>query len=291
MEKSLHFNEVTRRAFETAMSILKARFEDVPEVDRLAYHSSAHTKGVLARAQKIGRRIGLSEHKRVLVSVAALFHDTVQTFEVQTNEDGHQKRVRFGGMNELMSAMDAVSFMQGDPYSFDSIDEALVGHAIISTTPKWSHEHKTVIQPLVNEQSHIVTRVLALADLGEAGMDSEAFLSSGYSLFAEDNVDVVAGIMSAQVPGDISLEVRKSYRNRLLWWLSKQPDFARGREELLTEELIGFGVPRWKIRRELFNQFGASIEGAQKVLEDARSLDFVPLMRRLHPDAFPGMEK
>lgn len=291
MDKALHFNEVTGRAFDAAMNLLKARFEDVPEIDRLAYHSRAHTKGVLARAQKIGRRVGLSEHKRVLVSIAALFHDTVQTSEVQTNENGHQKRVRFSGMNELMSAMDAVSFMQGDPYSFDAIDEALVGHAIISTTPKWSHEHKTVIQPLVNEQSHIVTRVLSLADLGEAGMDSGAFLASGFTLFAEENVDIISGVMRAKVPEDIAPEVRNSYRNRLLWWLSKQPDFAKGREELLTDEVAGLGVPRWKIRRELFNQFDASIEGAKKVLEDARTLDFVPLMRRLHPDAFPGMEK
>lgn len=291
MDKPPHFNGVTRRAFETAMMLLKERFEDVPEIDRLAYHSSAHTFGVVTRAMKIASMLGLTEHERVLVFVASVFHDTVQESETQTDEDGCLRRVRFSGMNELMSAMDAVSFMQSDSYAFTSLDYSVVSHAIIGTTPWWSTDYGTVIQPMVNEQSHIASRVLALADIGEAGMDSEAFLRSSYTLFAEDNIGIVTHVRSVQYASEVNHDQQVLYRKRLLDWLSAQCEFVLGRRSLLIKELSRLGDPRWKIKKELFNQFDLSLRGALKNLEDARKQDFKTLMRRLHPDAFPGMEK
>lgn len=290
MNKPPHFNDVTRRAFETARAILRRRFEDVPLHKRMPYHSNGHTLGVVTRAMKIADVLRLPERERTLVFVASVFHDTVQEFEVREHEDGYTTRVRFSGMNELMSAMDAVSFMQNDPYAFDAYEEAVVSHAIIGTTAFWSDYDSTVIQPLVNEKSTIVSRVLALADLGEAGMDAESFVASGYSLFAEEYIGIVEQVLSAQHSFDIPLSKSNLYRDLLIIWLSRQPAFAKGRRALLTKELAGLEV-RWAIKRQLFNQFDASIEGAQKVLEDARKQDFKTLMRRLHPDAFPGMEK
>lgn len=291
MNNPPYFNGVTKRAFETAMKLLKERFEDVPEIDRLAYHASPHTLGVVTRAMKIASMLGLSEHEHILVFVASVFHDTVQESETQTDEDGCLKRVRLSGMNELMSSMDAVSFMRSDPFNFTSLDDAVVSHAIIGTTPWWSVEHGTVIQPMVNEQSHIVSRVLALADLGEAGMDSEAFLRSSYTLFAEDNIGIVTHVRNVQYVSEVSPAQQELYRKRLLDWLSGQFTFAMGRKSVLIKELARLGDARWKIKRELFNQFDASMTGAHKAFVDARKQDFGVLMRRLHPDAFPGMEK
>jgi hypothetical protein len=285
-----YFDDVTKRAYESAMKLLRERFEEVPVTERLPYHSCMHTQGVVERAMKIAEVLDLSWRERVLLFVASVFHDTVQESEMHLEEDGCVRRIRFSGMNELMSAMDAISFMRSDPYGFSAYEDAVVSHAIIGTTASWSTEYETVTQSLVNEKSHIVSRVLALADLGEAGMDSEAFLRSGYTLFAEDNVGIVTHITRVNDPNDIPLEVRKLYRSRLLSWLSGQVAFAKGRKELLMKELVGFKDLRWVIKRELFNQFDASRSGAVRAYEDARALDFVTLMRRLHPDAFPGME-
>lgn len=271
-----------------ASGLIFDRFEVEKPPKRLFYHVRAHTNGVRDRAAAIGARMGLSERELLLADIAASFHDTVQDW-MTVSKDGKILRQRYAGQNEVASAKEAVDYMGMLGTPFSPKEKGLVAAAILATIPDWSVEHGTVVQPFLTPESHKVVRAVALADLGEAGMDPVAFAKGGATIFAEDNIDVVHGLSEARTPSSLTEETRDAYRSRFLGWLGTQPGFARGRKALLESELEGLGDSAPSVA-ELFGSFDQSIAAAEAALEEAKAMDFVTLMRKVLPDAFSRSE-
>lgn len=271
---------IANQAAAHAYALIRTRYEDVPVPERLFYHMQDHTKGVWERTRLIGQALGLSERELLLAEIAALFHDTVQRWKPILREGSQVVRQRSAGENEALSAAEAATWMAASEFEFRPVEIALVANAIIGTTPDWHVADRTVIQPLVTSTSHPITRALALADLGEAGMDTESFLESGRQLFAEDQLDLMELLATG---ASISEETAKRYHERYIVWLSTQPSFARGRKLRFEGEITNLGSATKRVRR-LFQSFDRSIEGAEAAVEAARSQDF---LRDIAPQLYP----
>lgn len=275
-----------------AIVLIKGRFEDVPQSMRLPYHNTFHTSGVRQRAVAIARAIGLSDRHVVLTDIAAAFHDTVQVSHPVKTSNGVVIRQRHAGQNEVASAQEAVDAMSGPfaPFTFMCEEYGIVASAIVATIPGWSVEYETVIQPFLTHCSHPVARAVALADLGAAGMDTACFVRDWKTLFAEEQLDIMSALMNAKRSSDISEPVQYSYRSRYVAWLGSQVSFARGRQELMSSELLGLdiGVRSRSQVRAMFDHFGESVAAARAAHALATKMDFVPLMRQILPGAFPG---
>jgi len=193
------------RAAEESLEKIKGNFEN-PESARenLAFHNSVHTERIIERTGLIIDAIKeanpelVSEKTKVLGTISAAFHDTVQGWEEKNAKDGDFAKTtigRFVGQNEKASADLGAEFMdksnkESNMEIFSEDDKKILREAIEATVPGFDPK-KGVIQPNLNENSSIVARALALADLGGAGMAGpEIFLEEGDVLFKEENLDI-----------------------------------------------------------------------------------------------------
>lgn len=255
------------------------------------YHSIEHTVGVRRRARIIGEAFELSPRELLLVDIAAAFHDVVQHWTFTNTElTGPVMRKRSAGRNEVASAQCAVEAMHvaPTPVIYSAEEVGLVASAIMATIPEWCDKYQSVRQPFLNRGSHAIVRAVAYADLGEAAMEPEAFAKSGLAIFAEDNLDVMRYLATVRSANDLHEQRRTNMRERLLDWLATQPQFALGRQTIMNEEdLRGLGDVRWLLKRQVLNRFDDSVALAKEMVRTATTLEFVPLMRLLNPNAFP----
>lgn len=273
---------VAIKAIDHAKGLIFTRFEIVSMPERLFYHTTGHTHGVIKRALRIADALRLSEREKLLVIFAAAYHDTVQKWEPVEKSPGTIVRHRFTVKNERESALEAVAAMEASDGDFTEKEMVLVASAIQATLPAWDMELQTVRQPLLTPESHPVIRAVALADLGEAGMDPDAFLISSNRIFAEDQISLMKRVVRTDGPDEIPLDEQEEYRERFISWLKTQPAFAQGRKALLATEC---GTPEVAA---LFDQFDRSIMYATRAVGSAQQMDFVRLMTLLIPDLYHG---
>jgi hypothetical protein len=269
-----------------AMGLILQRHESGRVPDHMHYHNSEHTVAVIERARAIGEALGMTDRQLLLTVIAAAFHDSVQRWIAVDGEGGVVTRKRLTGRDEVASAAEAVEAMSALNVRFSPDECGVVASAIIGTIPGWDGEFSTVCQPFLIE--HPVIRAVALADLGSAGMDPLMYRRDGPALFAEENLDLMEAITSAQRASDIPENQQRFYRARYLAWLNVQPGFARGREARLNNgELEGLEPSALARVRALFCRFDETVAAAEAAVAAAQELEFVPLMRQLDPDAFP----
>src|SRR5688572_8651887 len=233
---------------QAAIELLRARFEDTKdEKDRLPFHGADHSVGVSVRTRKILEAIErgapelVDERTVEIGQLAAIFHDSVQVWEPNRIQDGEFTKVlrkrlaspadarasagseAYAG-NEAASAAEAVSFFdryneqrraEGLPEVFTDEDKEVVRRAIDATIPGFDPEKGTVVQPRLVKESAVITRAVALADLGEAGMNPEGYLQGGDALFREENLDVLD---AAKDPSSLSDAQKEYFRQRMLGW-------------------------------------------------------------------------
>lgn len=280
--------EEETRLLSVAMETIAEQFELPESLDPLAYHNRAHTAGVIKRADKIAAAAGLNGRERFLTRFAAAMHDTVQLFDLLPESDNLLMRRCHTGANEEASAEAAVELLRQSSIEVTDLELSIVKYAIMATTPSWDSNHKTVFQPLVTRFSHPVVHCVALADLGEAGMDPHAFVRGSYALFAEDQVGVMQVLGSVKSIDQLSVQMIETIRLRLLNWLKDQPDFVRGRRMWLSLELSWLDSRAQELKNNLFNRFEETEDLSDAELKWARSAAFVPLMRKLSPSLFPN---
>ena len=284
-EKSLE------RAVETgtlrALKSIEARYEYASEArDNLPFHNRAHTEGVVRRTKIILTAIGLGNPNLIngrdiqIGQLAAAYHDTVQGYELApTNEGAFTKlqRKRFTTQNEKASAGEALEYMHHVGPVFKEKDARAVREAIEATIPEFNPELKTVMQPNVTNNSSLVARAVALADLGVAGMDGpDAYLPEGDALFREENLDIEA-VFTDKV--DISPEQKEYFRGRMLAWCNFQPKFAEGRKALLDSEIAAIPMPARENVKALFNKFDETIAASSAKAKERSSMTFEQLAR------------
>ncbi len=261
-------------AIEKALAIIEARYgHGAANENELAFHGVRHTRGVVNRAVTLATAMGGSAQDIDLAGIAGAFHDTVQNWEEFTRADGATMRKRFAGQNEKDSAIEAVHWMR-QTGNYSESAEALVTEAILATVPGWNPEQKTVIQPNLRPDSHLVVRAVALADLGTGGMEGEVFVQEGDPLFREENLDIARAIRAATIRNDILEETQQRFRTRMLAWTQSQVTFAAGRKALLEAELGYLTAPAQEQVRLLFSHFDEAITASAALVTERSTLSF-----------------
>ncbi|MEK7602442.1 MAG: HD domain-containing protein [Patescibacteria group bacterium] len=285
-KEGVHKN-IEERAQEHALELVRARFETGPEENRLAYHNSSHTEGVIRRALKIAEALELSEEQKRLVVIAASFHDVVQEWEPQDKGEGVVFRKRKIGDNERAAAEEAVAWMkEQEDGDFTEADYELVRSAIQITEPDWDIDNKTVMQKGLNETTDPTIRAAVLADLSSGAMEPETFKEEGRQLFIEEQLDIIEALKRAESPSDIPEAVQQAYQTRYRTWLSVQEGFVRGREARFKTELAGIDEKKIERVHQLFSRFDESIQIANDNVAEANQQDFITFARTLVPGAF-----
>lgn len=276
---------------EQALNTVKTRFENNPNpLNNLSYHDLSHTKMVINNTEMILRTIRsvnpllVSEEDIALGKLAAAFHDVVENWESQTTEsDGRKmsKRKRANGQNETDSALEAVAFMNEinriygkGKEIFSEEDKEKVTGAILVTIPEF--KEGKVIQPGLNPSTAIITRAVALADLGAAGLEKpERFLNDALALFREDNIDFPDFIKQT----NLSNEIKEQLKTRMIKWLMFQGQFVKSREERLDKDLDGLEEDAKSAVRKLFNHFHDSESIVRETLEKTNKMTFEDLLK------------
>lgn len=319
-ERIADLNEAVIAGTQAAIELLRERFEDTKEEkDRLPFHGADHSVGVAVRTKKILEAIErgapelVDERTVEIGQLAAVFHDSVQVWEPNPVQEGEYTKVlrkrlaspaEAGGAlpggyagNEAASAGEAVAFFdrhneqrraEGKPDVFTEEDKEVVRSAIDATIPSFDFKALTVVQPRLNRDSAIITRAVALADLGEAGMNPEGYLQGGDALFREENLDVLD---AAKDPSKLS-EGQKDYmRKRMLGWSKFQPKFAAGRKAKLEEELAGLPEAAAAEVRALFGKFDDSVKAAEAVAARRENMTFEELLKDMGYEQGPGAKE
>lgn len=294
-EKSEIFRIAIEDGISAALQMIADRFENSPdEKNRLAFHNIVHTKDVIRRFDAVIDAIKQSDpslyDKRThdIGRLAAAHHDTVQNWEpvATANQAPNGEifikiiRKRFAGANEKASTDGALAIIdkineEAGSEIFTEQDRAIIGGGHEATVPGFNPEKGTVIQPNLNEQSSFITRAIALADLGTAGMDGpERFLPEGDALFREENLDIEEAVKH---PETISPQQKEFFRERMLGWSAFQEKFAAGRSTLLEEELRPLPEASRSAVEKLFDKFDESIRAAHAQAEHRKTLTFEEL--------------
>lgn len=231
-----------------AIGKIRERYEENENpADNLAYHNSIHTFNVIQRVDTILKAIHTADPNLVskrdiqLGKLAAAYHDTVQKWEPTSPDPLSHivKRKRFAGENEEASYQVAAAFMndvnQDMTNMFSDDDRRVVHEAILATVPGFNG--KTVIQPNLHEDSSVISRVLAIADINTVGIDGiSALVHEGDALFREENIDILDAIRGNHQFSPLELEAIK---NRILPFSKFQMGFAEGRKEQFETEIAG----------------------------------------------------
>lgn len=272
IEAESRFSHAIERGVEEALRRVRARFEGAKDSkDRLAYHSFDHTRGVVQKVEAMASLIRqadpnfISPREALLAYFAAAFHDVVQRWDeeyVEENGVRSARRKAKSGENEKESAAEAVAFLEGINNEFGEeicteTEKRIVEEAILATVPEF-RPSEGLVQKNLTPQSGAVARIVALADLGTAGMDGgTAFKEFGDRLFLELNMDCVGVKNRFSALTDAE---RESLRTRIIAWSKSQIDFAVSRKNNFEKELEGFPEHIKDAVRPLFNRFDEVIE-------------------------------
>ncbi len=176
------------------------------------------------------------------------------------------------GTNEIDSAKELLAYMknqvdaEGKPM-FTEQDQADVQFALAATVPGWDVKMGTVDQINLSPSSRELARAVALADLGEAGMDTEAYMNAADALFLEDNPDVADAM---EHPDKYDDDAKARFAKRIKVWAQIQPGFALGRMRRLDQELEGLTDDEKSRVKEAFNAFGEDEVEVEDVLKDGQ---------------------
>jgi hypothetical protein len=215
---------------------------------QLFYHNEDHIRAVERRSQEIFAVVSPEldadlTRSKLLLNFCAIAHDMVQEFDdtadmPRRRESGVSEKITIEQLIQLIDQLNA----QIDPIArLTSADTAIIQQAIRATICTYDSQTQGIYQTLLHsgESLSIVSRILALADLGTLGMEGvEAFNREGSLLFLEENPDVVTLLQSNTLQQHS--ELAESIRQRLLKRSRFQVNFAKSRLALFNQELKGF---------------------------------------------------
>lgn len=273
-----------------ALSLIKERYENSSEEkNNLPFHNVQHTEGVIRRTEIVLSAIReadpslVSERDIKLGRLAAAYHDTIQRSEENKVTDGQFTKVlrrRFAGANEKASAEEGVAFMNEvnsrGKSVFSENDKDVIREAVDATVPSWDPVNKTVMQPKLADNSSLIARAVALADLGNAGMDGgEVYINEGKALFREEQLDIIEALKS----GDVSPEQQEYFKKRMVSWHQSQVGFARGRQQRLEAELQAIPEAARDSVATLFSKFDESVRASEEFAHLSEAMGFEEIAR------------
>lgn len=256
---------------ETIAQIEKAALQRLAEeADRkkLYYHTETHIRNVQRRSHQIFDAIYPAltqeaaanstpidlERMRRLLDLCAVAHDMVQIFE--HNPQCHMTRRRTPGASEIATIEELVAYIHQTNQQLEQqnssharlteTDIAIIREAIHATICAYDSQEQAIYQPLLYDPQQspaIVTRILALADIGALGMDGiEVYNQEGSLLFLEENPDVISLLQDGTLYQleETNPALAQNIRQRLLSRCRFQVNFAKSRLARIEPELQGF---------------------------------------------------
>ena len=284
-EERLH--AAAEAGIEYAFAYIGEAYEGEGE-DALEHHIRQHTIDIIPRAVRIleAMREGeekISDHQIELVRVASGFHDMIQDWVlVEERVDGKAAlfRQRMGEHNEQQSANKLEAFVKdvnekSESPVFSEDDISQMKEAIMTTVADF--DGRTVVQKNLSNESGVIARAVALADLGEAGMEGfDAHLRSGDAIFREEQLDITRKIRSGE---EIPEELQGAFQERMLNWSEGQVVFAEGRRDHFEVELGELSEGAKAQVRTLFSKFDDTIDRGRKHLAKRKEMSFTELAK------------
>ncbi|MBI4993362.1 hypothetical protein HZC33_00155 [Candidatus Wolfebacteria bacterium] len=182
---------------------------------KLEYHNSEHSRDVVERMEKILtvlEKTGyITKKDKMLGIICAAGHDLVQGIGSEINEEK--------SVEEVFGFMDKSGI-------FDDEDKEKVKEAILATVAKMeTNENGPIISQInLTEESSLLARALALADIGTAGVNTEKFLEEGDKLRKEFNIPLAKKKDWDKSQAGIAINIAKEFENKLNGF----PEDARG---------------------------------------------------------------
>lgn len=233
---------------------------------KLYYHTEDHIRNVQRRSHQIFAAIAPAlvqeaypepidlSRMELMLNLCAVAHDMVQIFEPCGQ---HMPRRRKAGVSEIATIDQLVQYIHDlnqaieqqssdSPARLTSRDIAVIREAISATICAYDPEEQAIYQPLLYASDlypTIVTRILALADLGALGMDGiEVYNQEGSLLFLEENPDVIALLCDGTIQQleETNPTLAENVRQRMLKRCCFQVNFAQSRLARFEQELQGF---------------------------------------------------
>ncbi|MBT9315951.1 hypothetical protein IXB50_11015 [Leptothoe spongobia TAU-MAC 1115] len=243
-------------------------FDQAIKTQQLYYHNRWHIEAVQRRANQLFAIIApywQESNKdnqepndltrtQSLLDLCVVTHDMVQVFLPQRHP--HITRRRASGESEQATCDKLLNYIhqlnqdlklaKNFQAQFSEKDIALLQLAILGTICAYSPVEEAIYQPALynaERSPHIITRILALADISSLGMDGiTTYNQEGSLLFLEENPDIIPFIQGQKIER-LSTEQPKlaeNFRQRLLKRARWQISFARSRLTRTFHELIGF---------------------------------------------------
>ncbi len=271
--------QVLKGIFESK-SIIISNFEQNPsQKNNLEFHNWNHTIGVIRRTLWILETVNglakdlqpplLTKADFLKAALYASYHDTVQRWR-ETNVTSPQglrltRRDRFLEYNEADSAQLLIAHMyeanrrSSEDDIFSPEDFATAEDSLKATIPGFNGEIGTVVQPYLKHGEHsLISRALALADLGVAGIEGPStYIPEGKALFREENRDITSVMTynprilepdqeflnrydeaTQETIRNRMTRARNGFMKRMVGWVSFQPIFASGRQRLFRGEVL-----------------------------------------------------
>lgn len=262
-------SQIPQTIAETVAKVEQAALHRLAEEtirEKLYYHTEDHIRNVQRRSHQIFEAIApalLQEaypepidlsRMKLMLNLCAIAHDMVQMFEPYGE---HTTRRRKAGVSEIATIDQLVQYIHDlnqaieqqspdSPAKFTSRDIAVIREAISATICAYDPQEQAIYQPLLYSSDlypTIVTRILALADLGALGMDGiEVYNQEGSLLFLEENPDMAALLCGGTIEQlwETDPTLAENIRQRLLKRCRFQVNFAQSRLSRFEQELQGF---------------------------------------------------
>lgn len=302
---------VVQAGVREALAQIAERYEQPNETgdgeNVLSYHSAAHTWQKLEQVNRIlstlaGAGVAIRTEDRENAELATAFHDFHQLYAIRENpgtgirervmQSGFAESDRTDGMpgSERLSAEECVLWMhemnreRGIPL-FSEYDAQAVTSAIAATYAPFDPAAGTVRQPHLSTETPLIGWALAMADIGNAGMESpEVFIREGDALYREKYPGVEGEI--ERLPS-LSGEQKEALRFHMLAWAQNQVRFAAGRKKAFAEDLKRMPLPEGvrenalAALQELFGGFDATIAALERVYAEREKLSLSQLAQRM----------
>ncbi|MBI5122833.1 hypothetical protein HZA75_03155 [Candidatus Roizmanbacteria bacterium] len=288
------FNLAINRGITLALTTIENRFEqsEGPNAkNKLYFHTTPHTKGVISRTGRLLRAIHdshpelVSERDILLGKFIAAWHDVVQNWEPEMRENPQRHiRKRKTGENETKSAQEAISYMDrinNDPNGtiFTEEDKSVVKKAINLTIPHFDIEKGTVAQENF-ENYEIIAQAVGLADLGVPGMElPQNSLFDAWAIIKEEELDITNYIELRKTGLPKNIKKEEEYALIIKARLVNQLNFVKARKDqtdIEIQQIANFNARN--ILLDLFNSFDATINATEQLVQRSEDMNFEELI-------------
>lgn len=289
IENKLFQESVTETAIR-ALRVIDERYTYNPDPENvLQFHDRDHNlrvgrvaRGILSAICDADPNI-VSFRDLLMAEFAGINHDRYIGWVVSSISVGDQEKLvmqRDIGTSEEKSAQEAIDEMDKTNNTkgveiFTEEDKLATQQAILATVPGFDPNLGTVFQPNLTKDTTMVGWGVALGDLASAGVNPERYLKDGNNLFREEQIDVFRALLSGEPIDPYQIGF---IRDRMITWSEFQITFARGRKQVMDQDISVLPIGAQKVLNRIFTKFEDSALAAAQIAKQRTRMDFPQLV-------------